>query len=390
MSGEFTGERVVPGLVDVNLWNEHISRYAFASRLAAGNRALDMGCGTGYGAALLSREASQVAGIDIASDAIRYARETFSGPRLSWMQASCTALPFRSASFDLVVSFEVIEHLTEWPRMIEEARRLLRDEGRFVVSTPNKSFYLESRAESGPNPFHHHEFEFDEFQSVLREQFAQVDIYLQDHMEGILFRRDEGDLPSIEVQAENERTEPRESNFFVAVCGNATVPSLLPFLYLPQSGNLLRERGLHIQRLANELQTKDSWLKDARQEHQKLVELFRQQTGELEERNRWAANLNVEIAGLHSELSEAQRRHESELKTRTEWAQDLEARLTGDLRACAEALQQADKNFEERTDWALQLQRENEELKAQLASAQASRWVRLGKKLGVGPEIRTS
>ncbi len=51
---EFTGERVIPGQVDPDLWAEHISRYAFASRFAPGARVLDLGCGAGYGTAELA------------------------------------------------------------------------------------------------------------------------------------------------------------------------------------------------------------------------------------------------------------------------------------------------------------------------------------------------
>ena len=45
---EFTGERVVPGQVNDDLWAEHISRYAFAARFAADRDVLDIGSGTGY------------------------------------------------------------------------------------------------------------------------------------------------------------------------------------------------------------------------------------------------------------------------------------------------------------------------------------------------------
>ena len=52
---EFTGERVIPGEVDVDLLNEHMARYTFAARLARGKRVLDAGCGAGYGSAELAR-----------------------------------------------------------------------------------------------------------------------------------------------------------------------------------------------------------------------------------------------------------------------------------------------------------------------------------------------
>ena len=59
---EFTGERLVPGQVDQDLFNEHLARYAFAARLARGKRVLDIACGAGYGSAELARSAASVTG----------------------------------------------------------------------------------------------------------------------------------------------------------------------------------------------------------------------------------------------------------------------------------------------------------------------------------------
>ena len=71
---EFTGERLIPGQVDVDLLNEHVARYAFAVRLARAKRVLDAGCGAGYGAAELAHAAAFVAGTDISHEAIKFAR----------------------------------------------------------------------------------------------------------------------------------------------------------------------------------------------------------------------------------------------------------------------------------------------------------------------------
>src|SRR5919205_964963 len=71
---EFTGERVIPGQVDVDLLNEHLARYTFAARLARGKRVLDAGCGAGYGSAELAHAAQCVTGVDCASDAVDFAR----------------------------------------------------------------------------------------------------------------------------------------------------------------------------------------------------------------------------------------------------------------------------------------------------------------------------
>src|SRR6266436_4548559 len=217
MSTEFTGERVIPDRVDPNLWNEHIARYAFASRLSRNRRVLDAGCGTGYGAAELSYAANSVTGMDISADAVAFARNQYSRRNLNWVQGSCTALPMVDASFDLVVAFEVIEHLTDWPQLIAEARRVLAPGGQFIVSTPNKSYYAESRKLSGPNPFHTHEFEYEEFRDALKEVFPHVSLFLEDHTEGVIFKSVSA-WGGADVRMEGPEPDPLHANFYVAVC----------------------------------------------------------------------------------------------------------------------------------------------------------------------------
>src|SRR5581483_5404685 len=99
---EFTGERLIPGQVDVDLLNEHLARYTFAARLARGKRVLDAGCGAGYGAAELAHAAQCVVGLDCAAEALAFAREHYRLPNLQFEQGSCVALPHKDSCFDLV------------------------------------------------------------------------------------------------------------------------------------------------------------------------------------------------------------------------------------------------------------------------------------------------
>ena len=143
---EFSGERVIPGKVDADLLNEHLARYAFAARLARRKRVLDAGCGSGYGSAELAKLALRAVGVDQSGEAVRFARENYRLPNLCFEQASCCALPHPDACFDLVVAFEVIEHLEQWREFLLEVRRVLAPAGQFIVSTPNKLYYAEQRA----------------------------------------------------------------------------------------------------------------------------------------------------------------------------------------------------------------------------------------------------
>jgi len=403
MDFEFTGERVVPGQVDRNLWNEHLARYAFAARLSRARRVLDLGCGTGYGSDELASLAHSVIAVDIAPGALLQARSRYERRNLDFSAADGAQLPFRDGSFDLVVAFEVIEHLKDWQGLLFEARRVLAPGGQLIVSTPNKLYYAESRQASGPNPYHEHEFEYEEFRQALAQHFPYVSLFLQNHSEGLLFQSVNA-RGAADVRFESAGADPTECSFFVGVCAMTPQTGSPVFLYIPQSGNILREREHHIQKLEGELRTKDEWLASQQQEHLGLLEQFRAQTKELEKSNQWAAELDDKlraageaIAALQTEIQQLHRAYQSQVAAlehenvqKTEWANNLGAELEtkrAELVQAVEYLHAAETTVQERTEWAQRLDREKLALEAQLTLVQASRWVKLGRKIGLGPEI---
>jgi SAM-dependent methyltransferase len=417
---EFTGERVIPGQVDPDLMNEHLARYAFAARLARGKRVLDAGSGAGYGSAELAKSAAMVLGVDRSAEAVHFAWENYRLPNLRFAQASVAALPLADAAFDLVVAFEVIEHLEQWHEFLLEVRRVLVPTGQFIVSTPNKLYYAETREQAGPNPFHHHEFEFAEFRSELAAVFPHISLFLENHVEGVVFQPVEAS-ETAEVRCEGAEAVPGNSHFFVAVCAHRPQIGNPTFVFVPRTGNVLREREKHIELLAHELEIKNEWLEKARQElaelnheHQKLLEMFRQQKAELEARNQWALQLNQEleernarVAQLQDELAAEQAgartvvqgyeakvlELEEDVRQKTAWALDTENRLTKELAdkgeelaRCVEILHRTEKTAEDRRIWAEKLQQQVTQLERQLAGYLASRWVKLGRRFGLGPE----
>lgn len=337
---EFTGERVVPGQVNDDLWAEHISRYAFAARCAAGASVLDIGCGAGYGTFELAQSGHSAVGIDIALGAVVYGRAHYSQPNLSFLAASAAALPFADSTFDLVTGFEVIEHLSEWRGLLTEARRVLRPEGVFLVSTPNKSYYTESRGTEGPNPFHTHEFEFAEFQAALAEFFPSVTVLLQNHVEAFAFYPD-GPLPPVDARVDGVRGTPQDAHFFLAVCSIERAATSRGLLYVHQGSNLLRERERHIHSLERELE-------EARGQRDEMIRIHAELTHHLEEQNRLAQD---RLDRVHKELED-----------RTAWALSLSERV--------QELTQRVEIFEAR--WNM---------------LRESRWIKLGRKFGVGPQI---
>ena len=173
----FTGERFVPGTAG-EIWYEHWHRYHFVAPLVAGREVLDVACGEGYGSALLARRAARVVGADLAPSAIAHARSRYAADRnLEFREADCAALPFADASFDVVVSFETIEHIAAQEAFLDEVRRVLRPDGLAVVSCPNKAEYTDAR--DHVNEFHVRELYHDQFRGLVMARFPHVAWYGQ-------------------------------------------------------------------------------------------------------------------------------------------------------------------------------------------------------------------
>ena len=352
---EFTGERVIPGEVEVDLLNEHVSRYAFATRLAGGKRVLDAGCGAGYGAAELARVAASVVGSDISAQAVTFAREHYAAPNLWFEQADCTALPHADGRFDLVVAFEVIEHLANWRELLMEARRLLAPGGQFVVSTPNRLYYAESRGAQGANPFHVHEFDFGEFRVELTAVFSHVSLFLENHVEGVAFQAHQAGTTS-EVRVDSGPAAPEESHFFVAVCAHRMQLGNPTFVYIPNTANVLRERERHIALLQRELLAKDQWLDEAHRERDRLLQAHSEQKDELARSNQWAQSLDRQLAERDARIGELQQ----ELARSNQWAQSLNQELAGRDARIGELQEELARS----NQWAQSLDRELQEERA--------------------------
>lgn len=166
---EFTGERFLPDL-EGEIAYEHWHRYAFAQQLVTGKRVLDIACGEGYGASLLARSADYVIGGDIDQEALSGAHQRYqTGKNLSFARTSCDLLAFAPASFDVVISFETIEHIATQEAMLGEIKRVLKPEGMFCLSSPNKAQYSDAR--NYTNPFHVKELYREELAELLQKYF---------------------------------------------------------------------------------------------------------------------------------------------------------------------------------------------------------------------------
>lgn len=152
------------------LYSMHMSDYDRAERLAVGKDVLDVGCNNGYGTAVLARRCKTIVGIDVSPAAVEEAKSKYGSRNVTFRHVDGGELPFKDGSFDLVTSFQVIEHLQDYKKYFDEIRRVLRPAGALLLTTPNA--FIRLRASAKPwNPFHVHEFRADELFRLIRAHF---------------------------------------------------------------------------------------------------------------------------------------------------------------------------------------------------------------------------
>ena len=234
---QFTGERMtsdISGQIEI----EHYHRYLFARDFCDDRDVLDLASGEGYGTALLSQVANLAVGVEIDDSAVSAAQKEFSRPNLRFQQGDACTLPLEDASFDVVVSFETLEHLHDQDKFLAEVRRVLRPGGLFIVSTPDRDIY--SPVGTPPNPFHVHELTMSEFTCALRRRFAQVALATQRPMIGSVILGEV--LHPIPRVFERRGAQHIEANagmprapYLLALASDSALPPLPCSLYLERS-----------------------------------------------------------------------------------------------------------------------------------------------------------
>ena len=330
---DFTGERIIPEKVETDLLNEHLCRYLFAQMLLDDAVVLDMGSGVGYGSQLLAAKARSVISVDIVEECIRYAVKKYPDENIDYLVADGHSIPLTSQSVDVIVSFELIEHLKDQSPHLLELDRVLKPEGFLVISTPNRIFYTEERKEI--NPFHTHEFDFQEYVTFLKTTFPCVNVYFQNHIESLFIGN-----PSLNHGTKTYLQDRRvnlesDSNYFVAICSKKDKyqPQIKNFAFLPTTGNLLREQNRHIDALNSRIQQLDATLLNLQAEY--------------DERTNWSLQLKNQTKELKKIIKNLQ----SDLKDKTDWTNEL----AGKMKKTDKTIVKLQSDFEDITNWSNEL-----------------------------------
>ena len=310
---EYDGERLIPGIPGLQrLEVEHLGRYRWAVQFAAGRKVIDAGSGMGYGAALLAQTATSVLGVDVHEEAVEEAKALYgSSPQLDFMTADLQAADLSLPPADLIVMFEVIEHLHRPAVFLDCAARSLGDQGLLLLSTPN--FERFSRTLEKHNPHHHADYRTDDLERILTPHFRHVRIEPQFVWLASAIGQSDGPF-------EQPGSGPSDSMFLVAMCSQSPLPPSRPATYVDHDRitHLLSERLRRMEESrdklhehATELQARhDTIRREHRDAQQQLIQVRSHLEEAMSERDRAVANakaLNSEKATIRRSLDKTQR-----------------------------------------------------------------------------------
>lgn len=314
----------MPWAPDVQVVYEHLHRYLWAARLVEGRRVLDLASGEGFGAAILAESAESVTGIDLDAQTVDHSALNYGGERIDFQVGDAGDLSrFASGSFGVVVGFEMIEHVEDQQRVLDEIARVLEPDGLLIMSTPDRRAYSEATGQV--NPFHIRELDHQEFVRLLEGKFEHAVIWGQRTITGsavsTLDCLGRADAPVRTFFVERDGDEWRPAGglsplYLVAVASNAELPAI-------PSDSTLADCGLELVRRAEaegQAQVGDALTKlsEARSEVLRLIE----------DHDRERRELNMAVAGRDVEL-ELRRRRLEELVA----VAQRDAQTIADLRA---------------------------------------------------------
>ncbi|MGB4775781.1 MAG: class I SAM-dependent methyltransferase [Daejeonella sp.] len=179
MNKNWTGERLETEILNNNTL-EHLHRYSIAIYFSKNRTVLDIACGEGYGSNLLAQVADSVLGVDVSSQTIAEAQKKYIHSNLTFKEGRADKIPSSNSTFDVVVSFETIEHHDQHEAMMMEIKRVLKPNGILIISSPDKLNYSIKRKYA--NPFHVKELFIEEFKGLIQSYFKHSQFYQQRSM----------------------------------------------------------------------------------------------------------------------------------------------------------------------------------------------------------------
>lgn len=170
-------ERVIPGVSSNFMFKEALARYEFAKKyVKSGMNVLDLGSGTGYGTSVLGLVDANILGIDINAEAVDFSNKHYGTKNIKFRKGDIlNSLP--KNEYNLVTSFEVLEHLKNPEKFLKNINSALVKNGVFIMSTPNSDVISPDGGVG--SPYHTKEFNYAELNKMLKKNFKHVKIFGQ-------------------------------------------------------------------------------------------------------------------------------------------------------------------------------------------------------------------
>jgi glycosyltransferase involved in cell wall biosynthesis/2-polyprenyl-3-methyl-5-hydroxy-6-metoxy-1,4-benzoquinol methylase len=302
----FMQERYVPGTWSEVAAYEHVPRYAFAAALAVGARALDFGCGSGYGADMLARTAGSVVGLDVSEGALSYARSHHRRDNLSFLRELTLGASLPAGAFDVITCFEVIEHVDADTQLLLVARlrRLLASGGKLLISTPNP----EMTALYGANPYHLHEMTLREFRALLAAEFSHIKFFNQSvHASVSLTPEQNSEFAEVKRGIPEFEGKDRPAAY-IAICSESPLDTSNAMIFPDFGIDYIKQRVLAIERRNHQLIDRSRFVGLEASVAQTETQLV-QARAEVEGSERLLNSHRLELAATQAELgAERERR----------------------------------------------------------------------------------
>jgi GT2 family glycosyltransferase/2-polyprenyl-3-methyl-5-hydroxy-6-metoxy-1,4-benzoquinol methylase/glycosyltransferase involved in cell wall biosynthesis len=309
---DFTGERYVSGYPG-QTQHAHHHRYIFAVPFCEGKTVLDVACGEGYGTNLIGTVAASTVGVDIDESIIEFARRNHGAARLHFLCAPARNIPINNKNFDVIVSFETIEHFSEHDEFLQEINRLLKDDGLFIISSPNRDIYTVRNKYC--NPFHMKELDLHQFERSLRSYFCNVHIFAQRQTCGsyilpLTIQAGTVDTfnttDSLSYDHGDTFTSPE---YFIALASNAPLPHsagsiLSNDTYIAEQQQSARREALRADTALKQVNEVERKLKQSQDLYQSLKSESSKISAQLEALNAAAQNGFARLADIASSMRE--------------------------------------------------------------------------------------
>lgn len=306
----------------------HMARYNFAKQFCNNKKILDISCGEGYGSYILASCGSEeVVGIDISEETINLAKKNYKLDNLKYKVSDASVLKdFKDNYFDLIVSFETIEHLSEVKKYLKEIKRVSKKDAIIIISCPNDYYYY---ADEESNEYHKRKYKFEEFKLLTESILGDnVKYYLGMETMGYINIQPEGIISidnNMQVLKTNDLLETVKiapvnevnsdiCNYYIGIWNASEIKEnavIFPYMYTDwkESSDILMNDVKNLSKLVKEEQKNYEILKGQNevlaQENKKFIEAIEKSAKEikkLEQLNTILYNKNQEIRKLNVNL----------------------------------------------------------------------------------------